>query len=186
MRGQPMVFIRLAGCSIGCKECDTDYRVAERPTIQEILDRAVAAAPRQPDAGRFRVSWVWITGGEPTDHDLGPLLDALRAGRFATALATAGTRKLTGLDLSFVSVSPHSLSFVQRVGSEIKLVPTLNGLRLADVDGEIGRGFSHRYVQPLWVGNGPLRSSMKECMEFIRANPDWSMTDQGHKLWGLP
>ena len=55
LRGFQMCFVRLAGCSVGCPQCDTDYSVFERLTVREILDRILDVVP----AG-FRDQWVWI------------------------------------------------------------------------------------------------------------------------------
>ena len=39
--GEPMVFVRLAGCPVNCIGCDTNYSVAERLTDTEIVLRAL-------------------------------------------------------------------------------------------------------------------------------------------------
>jgi 7-carboxy-7-deazaguanine synthase len=65
LQGEPMAFVRLAGCSVGCAQCDTDYRVSRRLTCEEIVEEVRAVVPPA-----FVWPWVWITGGEPTDHDL--------------------------------------------------------------------------------------------------------------------
>src|SRR4051794_10222123 len=88
MRGVPMVFIRLAGCSMGCAQCDTDYSVAGRLSVDEILAR-VLAVQKRPSRTEMP-AWVWLTGGEPTDHDLEPLVDGLHTIHCSVALATAG------------------------------------------------------------------------------------------------
>ena len=59
--GVPMTFVRLAGCSVGCPGCDTDYSVALRLSVAEVVERVQRLARRK---------WVWLTGGEPTDHPL--------------------------------------------------------------------------------------------------------------------
>jgi organic radical activating enzyme len=135
MLGVPMVFVRLAGCSVGCKECDTDYSVSERSKPDEIAERVAEVSGKS--------DWVWITGGEPTDHDLVPLFAALRRGGFRIAVATAGTRLVPqgscwdGVD--FLSVSPHSVSsWMQKSGSQINIVPGLNGLKLKEIDPDCG------------------------------------------------
>ena len=45
MMGTPQVFVRLAGCNVGCPECDTDYRPAQMVTLEELARLIVAAAP---------------------------------------------------------------------------------------------------------------------------------------------
>ena len=132
--GTPMHFIRLAGCSVGCPECDTDYRVSERLSVAEIIERL----QRLP-----RLAWVWITGGEPTDHPLGNLIAALHRERYNVALATAGVRtecrdgwkvhveRITN-GVNFLSVSPHFADdrWKLRTGSQLNAVIGLNGLKL--------------------------------------------------------
>jgi 7-carboxy-7-deazaguanine synthase len=70
--GYPMTFVRLAGCGVtNChirKECDEAPWKAEHT-----LDAAGVVAECQ----RLRGSGiVCISGGEPTDHDLLPLVSA--------------------------------------------------------------------------------------------------------------
>lgn len=94
--GVPMTFIRLAGCSVGCPGCDTNYKLAKRLTVQEIRELV----------GQYPTDWVWITGGEPTDQNLHELLDCLS--EYQVALATSGIREnVYGAKVDFLSVSPH-------------------------------------------------------------------------------
>src|SRR5690348_9947144 len=60
--GVPMVFIRLAGCSVGCAGCDTDYSPDSFRSLAEIEAEVKAV--------RGNAEWVFITGGEPADHEL--------------------------------------------------------------------------------------------------------------------
>lgn len=87
--GTPMAFIRLAGCSVGCPQCDTDDAVRERVSVDELLQRVRDVTPAD-----FVRPWAWITGGEPLDHDLEPLSDGLHALGFSVALATSGTKRV--------------------------------------------------------------------------------------------
>ncbi len=179
--GLPMVFVRLAGCSIGCAGCDTNYSVASRAAADDIALACVEAAGVCTD-------WIWLTGGEPTDHDLSPLVDVLHGAGFKVALATAGTRRVQmgsahgGVD--FLSVSLHSMNgWVQRSGCQVNIVPGLNGLRLADVESllpEIEAGFPVRYVTPLYG------EPMTECLAWVKGHYRWRLGIQAHKVWGLP
>lgn len=184
LSGLPMVFVRLAGCSVGCPGCDTDYTVASRATLSELLD----AVSRHYYAS---VQWLWLTGGEPTDHDLEPLLAGLRD-RFPSlrlAIATAGIRPVRsgwgnrGWD--FVSVSPHDpLKWIPSYCDQINLVPGLNGLSLRDptllskLDDPACRPAS-RYVTPL-AGNS---ESLRACLEWVQFRSLWRLGVQAHKVW---
>lgn len=188
LAGEPMAFLRLAGCSVGCHECDTDYSVHERLEIGEILQRLAEVL-------RPHTSRVWITGGEPTDHDLAPLVGAIQVKLgLSVCIATAGVRHVPIAGVWW-SISPHSAaSWKFRGGNEIKLVPGLNGLRLADMapvfDGLAGETpyCLHRYVQPLWdASTGQAnRESLQECLEWVHSRPGWRISFQGHKQGGLP
>jgi 7-carboxy-7-deazaguanine synthase len=83
--GLPAVFIRLQGCSVGCRWCDTKYswdpeggRPADLPSILG----EIAAFPCRR---------VVVTGGEPLESPLlPPLLTALHAGHHAIEVETSG------------------------------------------------------------------------------------------------
>jgi 7-carboxy-7-deazaguanine synthase len=191
--GTPMVFVRLAGCSVGCDGCDTDYSVASRATAREIAERVAAVGDK--------TRWVWITGGEPADHALGELVGELRRALFDVAVATSGAkseardgwgiRRKTGRDdgADFLSVSPHfppgELTVWQ--GHQINLVPGLGRLNLADWRGPDNRfwAFPARWVTPFWCDRTERALRIRECEEFLAARPDFRLGVQAHKVWGV-
>ena len=178
--GHPMIFIRMAGCSIGCPHCDTNYKWTAQKSIEE-LDQEVGAFIR-PEHPR---PWVWITGGEPTDQDLGPLIDVL-AWRCQVAVATSGHRRIPQTwPIQWLSVSPHDpRAWVQRSGSEVKIIPGLNGFTLGDFEaGALASTFQHRFVSPLMP---TTRAMAEECQRWILLHPGWRLTTQAHKAWKLP
>jgi 7-carboxy-7-deazaguanine synthase len=89
--GMPCVFIRLSGCDLRCRYCDTEYAFAEGRdmTVPEIL-AAVRAWPAR---------LALVTGGEPmlqpTVRDL--FRDLLESG-YTVLLETGGHRSLEGVD----------------------------------------------------------------------------------------
>lgn len=182
LMGVPMVFVRLAGCSVGCENCDTNYSVSRRVTADDVV-REVAAI-------RGKSEWVWITGGEPTDHDVCPIIYRLQSAGLQVALATAGTREVP-YAVDFLSVSPHSLvdDWVQRDGNQVNVVPGLNGLTLADVvaadSAGLFDGFVHRFLTPMADREG-RPEKLRECVEFLSSRNGWRLGCQAHKLWGVP
>lgn len=173
--GEPMVFIRLAGCSVGCPRCDTNYVFHRELSEQEIVAECVRLRDEH-----VRAKYAWVTGGEPLEQDLTALNLLLWDAGFKPCLATSGVKK-TDRPWWWLSVSPHTKDFSQRHGAEIKLVPRLNDLDIFSLDLS-GTSFGYRYVQPM-AGN---RESFNDCLEFIKDKPEWNLSPQCHKTWGLP
>lgn len=180
--GEPMVFVRLAGCSVGCSQCDTDYSVFES------LDAATIANRVESHLSAW-VKWVWITGGEPADRDLVPLIKALRKiPSLRIAIATSGHKPFPtrgALDYDWLSVSPHKLRWSQNTGQELKIVLGLNGLTVGDVITTLDERiqcFGHYFLQPMYG----CKESLEESLRLMRLQPGkWKLTVQAHKQWGL-
>lgn len=101
--GTPMAFVRLVGCSVGkeiCSACDADFdRV-----MPEMGGGLYTPEELRDWVGDFR--YVCVTGGEPLDRDLRPLLDAIEA---AFHVETSGTKQPEWLAIrrpTWMTVSP--------------------------------------------------------------------------------
>ncbi len=117
--GLAMALVRLHGCPVGCPFCDTketwDFVAAdERATIPEVLGQNPLWARADPDAIAAEarrqgpaLRWALVTGGEPANSPLGPLVDSLRARGLSPALETSGTALgHVGAGFAWVCVSP--------------------------------------------------------------------------------
>lgn len=82
LTGVPMTIVRLQGCHVRCPWCDTketwDPEGGEEMTVFEISDRV-------------RQTWVMITGGEPLEQDIIPLVTLLHSEGHQILLETSGT-----------------------------------------------------------------------------------------------
>lgn len=186
--GYPMVFVRLAGCSVqGCHiraECDeAPWKARERLSAAQIVERV---------GGMRRSGIVCITGGEPTDHDLVPLVAALRDAGHRVHIETSGVRPLTGLPFEWITVSPKTPDYAQRSGHTLKVVVRSEWSdeeawqEVAKLDA--GAEFFHRYLQPLTLLGVPANTAQVARMLTGEGNPGgrWALSTQAHRTWGLP
>jgi organic radical activating enzyme len=183
LRGFGMVFIRLAGCSVGCSQCDTDYTVKQKEKA-----RTIAWLANNVTSPKVKDRWAWITGGEPGDFSLTPLINELRAERFSVAVATSGHKRLIP-PVEWLSVSPHSVTaFRQTYGNEIKLVDGLNGLDLEEfirAYPDDTTDFFYRYVQPMSTNGVEDPASLERCKRFLLHHPNWALSRQDHNIWSV-
>lgn len=180
--GKLQIFVRLGGCSVGCKECDTDYKTIYKLSEEEIVNRV------NSESKHYGSKQVWITGGEPTDCDLIPLIESLRKSGYYVALATSGIRPVN-FDVDFLSVSPHFINenWIQRTGNQLNFVLGLNGLNAGAVKlaaREIVNNFQFKYVTPAYGQD--YEFNLKECLEVLKCNSDFTLGVQAHKVWNLP
>ena len=103
--GVPSVFVRLAGCTLGCPYCDA-RRAWERGrerTVEDVVAAVAGLLRERPGAQVVR------TGGEPLEQDLRGLAAALRRRRLFLAVETNGLR-FQDLPLDWWTVSPKDVS----------------------------------------------------------------------------
>jgi 7-carboxy-7-deazaguanine synthase len=89
--GLPGFFIRLSGCNLRCRYCDTTY------AYDQGVERTIKSLVAEAEASGFNL--VLITGGEPLlQEECLPLLGALLDQEFTVLLETNGSRPLEDLD----------------------------------------------------------------------------------------
>ncbi len=101
LAGMPGVFIRIAGCPLRCKWCDTKYArpdsAGKEYTVEQVKE-AIADFP-----GRH----VVITGGEPmVNPELADFLNDFAEPGMHITIETAGVRYLPELPCDLMSISP--------------------------------------------------------------------------------
>ena len=78
--GLPCVFVRLSGCNLACRYCDSEYARTDAGTRMSVAETVTAVQRLGLTAAAATVPLVELTGGEPLlQADAVPLLDALHA-----------------------------------------------------------------------------------------------------------
>jgi 7-carboxy-7-deazaguanine synthase len=177
--GHAAYFIRLAGCDVGCPWCDTkeSWAIGDHPVLST---KQLVLAVKTSVA-----KIVVITGGEPTMHDLRSLTSVLAAEGRKVHLETSGAYPLTG-EFDWVTLSPKKYSppvkSVFEDTHELKVVIA----HKSDFDWaeEHRASCSHDVklvLQPEW--NSP--HMLKSIVEYVKRNPDWTVSLQTHKYLNI-
>lgn len=191
--GRRAVFLRFAGCNLWtgreadrakavCQFCDTDFVGTDGENGARYPDAAAVAAKAGAVWGADREhAYIVCTGGEPLLQLDSALIDALHDAGFEIAVESNGTIAAPdGID--WLCVSPKAGSeIVQRSGDELKLVWPQPDI---DPDDLVAWDFPNFLIQPMDCEDG--EAALEAAMAYVRANPQWRLTLQNHKLLGIP
>ena len=171
--GAAALFVRLAGCAMGCKWCDTKY--AAKVNFLMTPAQVLAAAKKYP-ARR-----VVLTGGEPCEQNIKPLINLLHKNGYEIHLETNGARDINTAHIFCATVSPkkNALAKMLKKADAIKLV----------VEGKTTKSEILKYakyvnkktslfIQP----EGNKKENLAKCLQIIKQNPLVRLSVQLHKL----
>jgi 7-carboxy-7-deazaguanine synthase len=189
--GKPTVFVRLTGCPLRCKYCDTAYAFSggESIEIDTILQRVAA----------YGVHYVTVTGGEPlAQPGCLSLLHRLCDAGYQTSLETSGALDIGGVDERVVRVvdlkTPASGELTRNLWENVPLLTRRDQVKfvICDADDyEWARGVTREHDLAAKVGEVLFSPSYGEVQPAQLA--EWILRDrlpvrlqvQLHKLlWG--
>jgi len=185
--GTPNLFVRFSGCNMRCDvkpgerspggfACDTEFESGRAMTVPAILTAALKLAPR---AG----VGVIFTGGEPAlQLDKGLVDSFRRAGFGPLCIETNGTVDVAPLGLDWISLSPKVAEHALRVTdcSEIRYVRG-HGQGIPRPRAKAAR----KFISPAFSGDVLDAETLRWCVELVKANPEWALSVQQHKTWGI-
>ncbi len=173
--GTPAVFIRLAGCNLNCRFCDTDYSLKEFASVEQIVARVHELGGACP--------MVILTGGEPlAQRETSFLIDALRADGRRVHIESNGSIPVDLADDVWLTVSPKERLDARMAAraDEVKLI----------VDGRVPDEWLERFGDrklPIFLqpeGNKPTNVAL--AVAAAKERPDrFRLGLQTHKFIGV-
>lgn len=180
-QGSAAYFIRLAGCDVGCVWCDVkdswDASLYPTVSVSEMTRRAQASGG----------GMVVITGGEPAMYDLQALTASLHAAGLRTHIETSGAYALTGT-WDWVCFSPKKFKApdpsVYAAADELKIIIyNRHDFDWAEQFASKVTPACKLFLQPEWSVEKKI---LPEIIDYVKANPRWSVSLQVHKYMDIP
>jgi len=110
LAGVPSVFVRIAGCPLRCRWCDTKYAWSKEAGRQYSTDEIIWSVQQWP------CRFVVITGGEPmVNPDLPSLVRQLKSAGKHITIETAGIAYIPDMPCDLMSISPKLSNSVPEV-----------------------------------------------------------------------
>jgi organic radical activating enzyme len=173
--GTPAVFVRLAGCNLNCRFCDTDYSTKFFASVDAVVTRVRELGGDCP--------MIVLTGGEPfAQRESSALIDALRADGRRVHVESNGSIAVPLPDDVWLTVSPKERLDAAMAGraNEVKLI----------VDGRVPdewlTAFEGRAIPTFLQPEGNKRANIALALEAAKAAPGrFRLGLQTHKFIGV-
>ncbi len=155
--GERCVFVRLQGCPLRCRWCDTPYaldlkRIENKMSQNEIIEKIKACNCNQ----------VMFTGGEPLSQpEIIPIMQRLCDKGFEVFLETAGNVSLANIDKRIIKIMDMKCP-----GSGMAKYNKYNNLALLGDDDEL------KFVV---AGRSDYRWAKKLCDEYLLYNKKYTI-----------
>lgn len=195
--GTPAVFIRLAGCSLQCPFCDTDYTSQRKRRSPYDLEKRVE------ELADGRPLMVVITGGEPFRQDIGPLVTLLHDCGWVVQIETNGVNCPPNFpfDKATIVCSPKTGKINKKLAPHIDALKYVLHADMIDTDGLPTRALNHPasphtaripddfigevYVQPIDVEDEAENTRHTEATVRVCQQHGYRLCLQTHKMIGL-
>ena len=171
--GVSAIFVRLAGCSMCCPWCDTKYAQKTNFLIsaKEILKKLSS----------FNCKLVILTGGEPCEQNLQPLLKLLHNKKYKVHLETNGSILIDTKLIDWCTISPkyyvdekmlkkcNAIKFIVDKSTTYEELKSLQVLLSKK---------TLQYLQP----KDNKKENIKQCLKLIEQHQEFRLSVQLHKL----
>lgn len=171
--GMPAVFLRLAGCTMGCDFCDTKYAFQ---TGEEMNSLQVLVA-----LAEYPCKTVVVTGGEPAEQDLPALITALKSAGYCVHLETNGAHNCDVSRADFVCVSPKKYVSEEML-KKADVIKIVVGQETDLTDLEKYYNYENDKTQIYLQPESNLQENIDLCVKLLKKHPAARLSLQTHKL----
>ena len=179
--GKAAYFIRIGGCDIGCRWCDTkiswDFNSHKLVDINDVVANVI----------KNQADTVVVTGGEPLIYDLNPLCKVMKKNMIQTHIETSGAYKLSG-KWDWICLSPKRQTppkeEIYKKANELKVIifEDEDYIWAEETAKKVGKDCK-LYLQPEWSRHNKL---IPEIVEYVKKNKKWQISIQAHKFMKIP
>lgn len=179
--GRPAIFIRTAGCDVGCTWCDIkeSWSISNEQFIivEDILE----------EIKHYSSKFIVITGGEPLMHDLSALTLALKDKGYEIAIETSGTALKSGI-IDWYCFSPKKfkapVNEAYMLAKELKIIINhQSDFIWAEKHADKVSAGCILYLQPEWSKTDRF---LPQIIDYVKENPKWKISLQTHKFMNIP
>lgn len=180
--GKPAYFIRIGGCDVGCRWCDS--KISWNPDKHRLIDveEVVANAVNSPAKA------VVVTGGEPSLYNLEPLCRELKKHNVENFLETSGSNEITG-EWDWICLSPKrnmlpvASSFKKADELKVIIYNLETDFKWAEeLASKVGKECL-LFLQSEW---SRYQQNIDSIVEYVKQNPKWNVSLQAHKFMRIP
>jgi 7-carboxy-7-deazaguanine synthase len=186
--GYPAIFVRLGGCNLACKFCDTEFedfkKISQEKLVEEIKEKA-----------QNKRKLIVITGGEPLRQHIGPLCAELISLGFNVQIETNGLIYQELPSQVFIVCSPKANSrgvyskthplLVSKIGAYKFLISKFHKGYDAVPDLSDKNISAQIYVQPMDEYDEQKNAINKKLTLEIAEKKGYNLCLQTHKIWGI-
>ena len=179
--GKAAYFVRLGGCDLACKWCDSKEswvpKIEQFVKISDIVNRV-----KQTTADT-----IVVTGGEPLIYDFSHFTSIAREANLKLMIETSGAHTFSGV-WDWICLSPKKqmppLGEFFQLANEIKVVIyDESDLLWAEECAKKVSSKCELFLQPEW---SEFERTGNMVVNYVKQNPKWKISLQTHKFLQIP
>ena len=189
--GVPSIFIRLGGCNLACKFCDTEFDSYQKLPLLKVILKTKRLAEKN---GKRISDLVVITGGEPLRQNIVPLCKALLKEDFKVQIETNGTLFQDLPKRVSVVCSPKNPTG-KYYPIRPDLLPKISAFKFLISAGnknynfvpDVGQGHYQTpvYLQPIDEYDERKNQRNRQLVLKLARQNGYCLSLQTHKFWGI-